>query len=311
MLKKLYTLITLILLALPFQAQAVNLPKDLNSVVIINSSNKDIFEKNIPATEKVEVALGAGFFISKNLIITANHVVKGFKYVEVYTHDGRKSRATKVAVEESADVAILKVDLDGVPLKIRSTPLGLGEDVWAIGHPKEHVYSVSKGIVSNPSVLSTNFTNAPLVQIDAAINEGNSGGPLVDDNDEVIGIADFIDTASGGSNGLGFAIRSDFLAKVAASAEKYGKVKRVVFGIAFDVKKDKILVENIKQGGLGSFYFKKDDQILSIGGLELKNGFDVLNSTILPNPDAPLIVKVKRGETILTFSIPANRIGTR
>lgn len=308
MLKKLYSLIFFVVLTFPFQAQAVNLDKDVQSVVIITASNTNVFDKTkkLSADEqlKVKIALGAGFFIDKHHIMTANHVVKDMRYIHVTMKNGDDGNAKVVAVDQLADLAILKVDLEGVPLKFSSQKPKLGETVWAIGHPHSYPYSVSKGIVSNTLVIASQFTNAPLIQVDAAINEGNSGGPIINDNDEVLGIADFIDSESKESNGLGFCVRYDFSQRMAESVLEHGFYKRIVFHAIYNQRKDKIIFIEMQPGSIGARYLKPQDQLLSINNYEIKDAADVMNSTVLLNPTSPVTVKVLRDGKVVTLLIP-------
>ena len=158
---------------------------------------------------------GSGFIIDPSgIIVTNKHVIDGALNITVLFSDGGSARATLVAVAAFVDLAVLKVDVDR-PLPVlkwgNSEALRVGQGVLAIGNPLGLGLSVSAGIVSalNRNIEDTPFDN--YIQTDAAINHGNSGGPMVDLNGDVVGV----DTAlynpdeAGGFIGIGLAIPAE------------------------------------------------------------------------------------------------------
>jgi serine protease DegQ len=145
-------------------------------------------------------------------LLTNNHVVDGASEIEVQLADGRQARARLIGTDPETDLAVLKIDLDKLPvIAFGDVPaLQVGDPVLAIGNPFNVGQTVTSGIVSalgrNRLGLST-FEN--FIQTDAAINPGNSGGALVDAQGNLIGINTAIFSRSGGSMGIGFAIPVD------------------------------------------------------------------------------------------------------
>ncbi|TML53646.1 MAG: trypsin-like serine protease, partial [Actinobacteria bacterium] len=161
-------------------------------------------------------AQGSGFvYDSDGHIITNNHVVSGASSISVTFADGSKYSAKVVGADPSSDLAVLKVDAPSSklhPLTLGdSTKLEVGDGVVAIGSPFGLSETVTSGIVSalNRDISSTNnFTISGVIQTDAAINHGNSGGPLLNMAGEVVGITTQIESESGGNDGVGFAVPS-------------------------------------------------------------------------------------------------------
>src|SRR5436190_17745376 len=159
-------------------------------------------------------AQGSGWVYDSNGdIVTNDHVVQGATKVSVTFADGSKYKATVVGTDPSTDLAVLKVDAPASklhPLSLGdSSNLQVGDGVVAIGSPFGLEETVTSGIVSalDRSISSANsFTIPGVIQTDAAINHGNSGGPLLDLGGDVIGVTTQIESESGGNDGVGFAI---------------------------------------------------------------------------------------------------------
>ena len=158
-------------------------------------------------------SLGSGFIIDPSgLVVTNNHVIADADEINVILNDGTKLKAELVGKDSKSDLALLRVHPDK-PLKAvkfgNSDKLRLGEWVIAIGNPFSLGGTVTAGIVSarNRDINSGPYDN--YIQTDAAINRGNSGGPLFNLNGEVVGINTAIISPSGGSIGIGFAVPSN------------------------------------------------------------------------------------------------------
>ena len=184
-------------------------------------------------------AEGSGFvYDAKGDIITNAHVVDGANSITVHFWNGKSAKATLVGADDSSDTAVVKVSVDASQLH----PLSLGDSsavipgqaVAAIGSPFGLPETMTSGIVSaiNRTITApNNYSIAGAIQTDAPINHGNSGGPLLDSSGDVIGINAQIESDSGGSDGVGFAIPINASKKVADTMISGGKVQHAYLGI--------------------------------------------------------------------------------
>ena len=179
--------------------------------------------------------LGSGVIVSTSgYILTNNHVVEGADEIEVVLNDGRTSIAKIIGIDPDTDLAVLKIDLDRLPVIVlgNSDNLQVGDQVLAIGNPFGVGQTVTSGIVSamgrNQLGINT-FEN--FIQTDAAINPGNSGGALVDVNGNLAGINTAIYSRSGGNMGIGFAIPVATARMVMDGIVKDGQVTRGWIGV--------------------------------------------------------------------------------
>jgi serine protease Do len=193
----------------------------------------DTFGRNGPRTEN---SLGSGFVIDPDgIIITNDHVIKGADEIDVTFPDGTTLVAQVVGHDAATDLAVLRVKPDEklpfVPLGDSDTALS-GDWVLAIGNPFGLGGSLSVGIVSarNRDIQSGRYDE--FIQTDAAINKGNSGGPLFNMDGEVIGVNSAILSPSGGSVGIGFAIPSNLVRHVADQLLEYGHINRGWLGVS-------------------------------------------------------------------------------
>jgi len=175
-----------------FNAKPVNDPRFDSVVVILNPKG----------------ALGTGFFVSPDLVMTNYHVIEGVKFVEMKLFNGMETFGKVVKSDVRLDLALVKVQTRGTPVKFfEGNTLDLGSTIEAIGHPKGLTFTITRGVVSavrkKQSVFAVGGKEVMFVQTDAAINPGNSGGPLFL-NEKVIGVNN--NKLVGGNEGLGFAI---------------------------------------------------------------------------------------------------------
>ncbi|HET7125588.1 MAG TPA: DegQ family serine endoprotease [Lysobacter sp.] len=182
------------------------------------------------------VSMGSGFIISADgYVLTNRHVVDGADSVTVKLTDQRELKAKVVGSDEQSDVALLKIDASGLPaLRIGdSKQLKPGQWVVAIGSPFGLDHSVTAGIVSAVGRANryANQQYVPFIQTDVAINQGNSGGPLLNTRGEVVGINSQIFSNSGGYMGVSFAIPIDIAMSVAKQLRTTGKVDRGMIGV--------------------------------------------------------------------------------
>lgn len=178
---------------------------------------------------------GSGFIVSSDgQVLTNAHVVAGADNVVVQLSDKREFAARIVGVDETSDVAVLRIDATGLPTLRVGNPgrLKVGEWVIAIGSPFGFENTVSAGVVSAKTRTLPNGGYVPFIQTDVAINPGNSGGPLLNLAGEVIGINSQIYSQSGGYMGLSFAIPIDLAMDVESQLVRDGKVARGRLGIA-------------------------------------------------------------------------------
>jgi serine protease Do len=179
-------------------------------------------------------ALGSGFIISADgLIVTNRHVVVGARSVRVKLADSREVPAQVIGVDATTDIALLRVSAGRLPaLHLGSSDkVSVGDPVVAIGNPYGLGQSVTAGILSARGRMLEEDPYIDFLQTDAAINLGNSGGPLLSTDGVVVGVNTAIFTPSGGSVGLGFAIPAETITSVIAELQAHGKVSRGYLGI--------------------------------------------------------------------------------
>ncbi len=189
-------------------------------------------------------SLGSGFVISADgLIVTNNHVIAGADEINAVFQDGRTLRAELIGTDEATDVAVLKVEQDEPFAFVEfadSDQAEVGDWVMAIGNPFGFGGSVSVGIVSarNRDIQSGNYDD--YIQTDAAINRGNSGGPLFNLNGEVLGVNTAIISPTGGSVGLGFSIPANLVEQISGQLIEFGTTRRGWFGVNVQAVDDAI-----------------------------------------------------------------------
>jgi len=229
-------------------------------------------------------ALGSGFVISEDgYIVTNNHVIEGADEIQVEFFEGFELEATLIGTDPNTDLALLKVQSDE-PLKFvnwgDSEEARVGDWVMAMGNPLGQGFSVSAGIVSaRGRALSGSYDD--YIQTDAAINRGNSGGPLFNMNGDVIGINTAILSPNGGSIGIGFAMSSRVAEKVIDQLRDYGETRRGWLGVRIqDVTEDLAeglglaevrgaIVTDVPEGPAMEAGIESGDVILSFDGVEV------------------------------------------
>jgi serine protease Do len=195
---------------------------------------------------QIEHVGGSGVIIAPNgYIVTNNHVINNATDIRVTLNDRRVLAAKLVGADPLTDLAVIKVDANGLPSLPwgDSTALRTGQTVLAFGNPFGFRFTVTRGIVSavNRANPYSDDPHKPgqFIQTDAAINPGNSGGPLVDARGEVIGINTFLISPSGSFSGMGFAIPAKIAQHTAETLIKDGKVRHAYMGVGItDVTPD-------------------------------------------------------------------------
>jgi serine protease Do len=180
-------------------------------------------------------SLGSGFVIdSSGIVITNNHVIDGADEIEVIFPDGKRLKAELKGTDKKTDLAVLKVESDEPLPSVNwgdSSALRVGDWVMAIGNPFGLGGTVTLGIVS---AMNRNINAGPyddFIQTDAAINRGNSGGPLFDMNGNVVGVNTAIISPTGGSIGIGFSVPSDTARNVIDQLIRFGETRRGWLGV--------------------------------------------------------------------------------
>jgi serine protease Do len=194
-------------------------------------------------------ALGSGFVISADgFIVTNNHVIEGADSVEIEFFGGERLDAEIVGTDPNTDIALLKVDGTDLPYVEFGDAEGegarVGDWVMAMGNPLGQGFSVSAGIISARG-RALQGTYDDFIQTDAAINRGNSGGPLFNMGGEVIGVNTAILSPTGGSIGIGFAMSASVVEGVVGQLQEFGETRRGWLGVSIqDVTPD--LAEGIE-----------------------------------------------------------------
>jgi serine protease Do len=255
------------------------------------------------------VALGSGFVIEDDgLIVTNNHVVDNADSVKVRLSDNREFDAKVMGTDEQTDLALLKIDATNLPeLKLGdSDAVRVGEDVIAVGNPFGLGGTVTRGIVS---AMARDIDAGPYVdfiQTDAAINRGNSGGPLLNLEGEVIGVNSAIYSPNGGSVGVGFAIPSNTVKTVIAQLEDTGSVERGWLGVSIQNVTPEIaaaiglkdehgaLVSEVVDGSPSQGVLKTGDVILSFDGKPVESSRELPKLVAAAKPDTEVKIDVLR-----------------
>jgi S1-C subfamily serine protease len=179
-------------------------------------------------------SLGSGVIVSKEgHILTNHHVVAGMTEIRVQLTDGRNLPAALIGTDPVTDIAVLKIDAANIePLPLGDSDiLRVGQQVFAVGNPYGLEESVSRGIVSAKGRQITSDSVIEHIQHDAAVNQGNSGGPLMNVHGEIVGINSQIFSRTGGWQGISFAIPSNTARRILGVIIKYGRMVRSYIGV--------------------------------------------------------------------------------
>jgi serine protease DegQ len=282
------------------------------------------FGDQFPDEEQRATSLGSGVIVSASgYILTNHHVVEAADEIEVALPNGTKLLAKVVGNDPETDLAVLRVDAEGLRAISfgSSDALRVGDVVLAIGNPFGVGQTVTSGIVSalGRSGLQINtFEN--FIQTDAAINPGNSGGPLVDSRGNLIGINTAIYSRSGGSIGIGFAIPVSTARMVLDQIVKSGSVTRgwigvevqeITPGLAESFKLGNTrgaLVAGVLRGGpADKAGFKPGDVLIDVQGKPVANPSGMLNLIAALRPGSVAKMKVKRGKQDLALDVTVGR----
>jgi len=269
--------------------------------------------------QRPQTALGSGFIISSDgYILTNNHMVEGAEKVIVELAGGRKFTAEIIGTDPDSDIAVIKIDADNLPyLELAdSDTLEVGEWVLAIGNPLGFSHTVTAGIVSakGRSVGLANIEN--FIQTDAAINRGNSGGPLLNLEGKVVGMNTAIYGATG-NIGIGFAIPVNMAKHAYKQIREGGSVARGYLGIwfrdldseyakALDLNKDTkgaMIMDVIEDSAADKAGLKRYDIVVEFEGQTVEKSNQFLNRVAMLSPDTKVDIVVLRDGKRKTFTV--------
>ncbi|WP_110709833.1 Do family serine endopeptidase [Salinicola sp. CR57] len=275
---------------------------------------RQFYGKNVPQRQRMLSSLGSGVVVSEEgYILTNNHVINDADEIQVALRDGREAIAQVIGTDPDSDLAVLKIDLDDLPvIKLSdSEKIAIGDVTLAIGNPFGVGQTVTMGIISATGRDHLGLSRyEDFIQTDAAINPGNSGGALVDTNGSLIGINTAIFSRSGGSQGIGFAIPANLARSILNDIVTQGRVIRGWLGIdaqqmtpdlasSFGLKTlSGVIVANVVSGGPGDEAgLRPGDILLAIDGKPILDPREtqVDIAEIPPGTELPLTI-VRGGE---------------
>jgi serine protease Do len=259
-----------------------------------NNSNNPLMDMFRQQMRRPSRGVGSGFIVDpKGFILTNKHVVEDATRITVRLQSGEILRGTVVGVDQLTDLAVVKVNAARELPTVRlgdSDSAQVGDWVLAIGSPFGLDQTVTAGIISTrerQTPLSTNFQR--FLQTDAAINRGNSGGPLVNMRGEVIGVNSQIATSTGDYNGIGFALPSNEASFVYRQLAEAGKVKRGYLGVYLDTVKAEYarvyslaeakgaIITDLREGPAQKAGVQVGDIVVELNGQPVANSQDLIN----------------------------------
>ncbi|EAR10157.1 S1C family serine protease [Reinekea blandensis] len=217
--------------SLPFAVSIVSRQGDTELAPLIADP---LIQKYLQNDVSDRTILGSGILISQQGdVVTNAHVVKGADDIRVVTHEGLIVGVDQVFIDPETDIALLKTRLTtSLATPVSTTEAEIGDVVFSIGNPFGVGQSVSMGIVSAKRRAQPGLTNlTDFIQTDAAINPGNSGGPLVTADGRILGMNSALFSATGGNQGIGFAIPIHDVLSVATMLSELGRIERGYLGI--------------------------------------------------------------------------------
>ena len=274
------------------------------------------FEQQRPQPSPQRGGLGSGFLISEaGQIVTNHHVVQGAQSVQVTLKDGRKFDADVIGSDPATDIALLSITSDvALPFVSFGTSgeMRVGDEVVAVGNPFGLSSTVTAGIISAKSRDINSGPYDEFIQTDAAINRGNSGGPLFNNDGDVIGVNTAILSPGGGSVGIGFAVPSDVVRDVVADLSDDGTVTRGWLGVQIRPMSDEVaqvlgyaqstgaVVEAVSPDSPAQAAgLEEGDIILRFDGTKITALRDLTRAVAAKDPqDSTSITVLRRGEQL-------------
>jgi serine protease Do len=282
-----------------------------------------------------EMASGSGVIISEDgFIVTNNHVIDGADEVTVTLSNKKSFKAKVVGADPSSDLAVVKIDAKGLPFLLygNSDDVKIGQWVLAVGYPLYLETTVTAGIVSAKGrsiEINSRQSKTPIesfIQTDAAVNPGNSGGPLITPDGKLIGINSAIASPTGSYAGYSFTIPVNIVKKIVSDIIKYGTPQRAYLGIQYakdnlsdEVKKEQgikddegvFVMDVTVSGAAANAGIKKGDMITKLNGILVNSGSEMVGQIATFRPGDKITVTYKRDGK--EFNVPIvlrNNAGT-
>ena len=262
-------------------------------------------------------AQGSGFvYDTQGHVITNDHVVSGATSIKVALADGSTYTGTVVGTDPSTDLAVVKITAPASklhPLALGdSSAVKVGDGVVAIGAPFGLENTVTAGIVSalhRQIQAPNNFTIQNAIQTDAAINHGNSGGPLLDLQGNVIGVTAQIDSESGGNDGVGFAIPSNTVKSIAQQLIASGSVQHAYLGVRIGDGNGGAKVSQVLAGTpAANAGLQAGDLVTAVDGKSISSAAELESAVDAKKPGDTITLTVQRNGTTKTLTV---KLGTR
>jgi len=284
--------------------------KQLDHPLLNDPAFREFFGNQLPdqlRQEPNENSLGSGVIVRPDgYILTNNHVISQADQIIVALHDGRRASATVIGTDPESDLAVIKVELNNLPvLPFKLSGNEVGDVVLAIGNPFGVGQTVTQGIISatGRSDLGIN-TYEDFIQTDAAINPGNSGGALIDVAGNLIGVNTAIFSQSGGSLGIGFAIPAKICQQIMNAILKDGRVVRGYMGISvlpvsqddiFEAKEQGVIVAKVEANGpAAKAGFLKGDKVLKVNNEVITTASHLINYVAMQAPNSTVKISIER-----------------
>ena len=255
---------------------------------------------------------GSGFLISQDgYILTNNHVVDGADNLQVKMSDGKLYKAKLIGTDAEIDIALIKIKGKGFPYLTlgNSDDAQVGEWVMTMGNPISYEWSISVGVVSGLNRRMLGLGGSALdsfIQTDAAINFGNSGGPLVNMRGEVIGINTLIirSSSSGAIEGMGFSAPINMAKDAIPQYKKNGRIIRGYIGALLKDSDDGIMIKEVFNGGPADVDgLKVNDIILTIDGKAVENSSSVIRTIHQCKPGKKITLEILRDKKAMTVKV--------
>jgi len=279
-----------------------------------------------------QMASGSGAIISEDgYIVTNNHVIDGADDITVTLTNKKSFKAKLVAADPSSDLAVIKIDAKGLPFLLygNSDDVKVGQWVLAVGYPLTLETTVTAGIVSAKGrtlEINRRQSTTPVesfIQTDAAVNPGNSGGPLINTEGKLIGINSAIASPTGAYAGYSFTIPVNIVKKIVSDLMKFGTVQRAYLGIEYPrdnlseeekksngIKDDGgVYVMTVREGGAAAAAgVKKGDVITKINGVPVASGADLIGQIATYRPGDKISITYQRTGKEYTSNITLKNV---
>lgn len=280
-----------------------------------------------------QMASGSGAIISEDgYIVTNNHVIDGADDITVTLNNKKSFKAKLIAADPSTDLAVIKIDAKGLPFLLygNSDEVRVGQWVLAVGYPLTLETTVTAGIVSAKGrtlEINNRQSRTPVesfIQTDAAVNPGNSGGPLINTDGKLIGINSAIASPTGSYAGYSFTIPVNIVKKSIADLMKFGTVQRAYLGIEYPrdnlseeektqngIKEGEgVFVLNARDGGAAAAAgIKKGDIITKVNGIPVISGADMVGQIATYRPGEKINITYRRDGAEKTVDVTLRNSG--